>query len=144
VRLAGLLDAPYAFGSTYELEVGASDANWRSRLEDRAQFAAEREGEIVGTAGGVWAADSGASLVSMWVAPSARGSGAGDGLVSAVVAWAVDEGFTALRLWVTVGNDPAENLYLRHGFLRTGGLKPARSGEPRMEFEMVLPLGDQR
>jgi GNAT superfamily N-acetyltransferase len=59
-------------------------------------------------------------LFGMWVAPPARGSGAADALVAAVVGWAVDVGATRVELTVVVGNGPAERLYARHGFIPTG------------------------
>ena len=138
VRLAALLDAPYAFGSTYEREVVADEDNWRKRLVGRAQFVAELDGMVVGTAGGIASDAASAALISMWASPQARGKGAGDGLVNAVLGWARGEGFGAVYLWVTVGNLAAERLYARCGFTRTGATQPVFPGESRMELEMVL------
>jgi len=103
-------------------------------------FAAELDGRIVGIAGGYAPDEATAELISMWVAPSVRGRGAGDRLVGSVIAWAEDERHATLRLWVTDGNHRAERLYARHGFQRTGTVKPVHSGEDRMEFEMVRKL----
>jgi len=140
VRLAALRDAPYAFGSTYEAEVTLAEADWRARLEARTQFVAELRGLAIGTAGAYVRDAIAAELVSMWVSPSARGRGAGDALVRAVVGWARDQGFTAVGLWVATGNDRAESLYLRHGFARTGEVKRILAGSDRMEFAMTLRL----
>jgi hypothetical protein len=63
-----LKDAPYAFGSKYEREVHAGEDNWRERLAGRAQFVAELDGQVAGTAGGVASDDPNAALISMWVA----------------------------------------------------------------------------
>jgi ribosomal protein S18 acetylase RimI-like enzyme len=60
----------------------------------------------------------------MWVAPEGRGSGAGSGLVEAVVGWAAQNGATCLRTSVTLGNDPATRLYERTGFRDTGLREP--------------------
>ena len=136
VRLAALRDAPYAFGSTYERERTADENNWRERLANRAQFAAELEGEIVGTVGGIASDDTSAALISMWVAPRARGKGAGARLVDAVLDWAKEAGYGSVRLWVTDGNVAAERLYMRSGFTRTGAVQPVHPGQPRAEFEM--------
>jgi GNAT superfamily N-acetyltransferase len=57
--------------------------------------------------------------VSMWVAPDTRRQGVGDALVQRVIAWAEQAGFTRLELAVTVGNEAAERLYERCGFVRT-------------------------
>lgn len=133
-------DAPYAFGSKYEREVLADEDNWRSRLAGRSQFVAEVDGQVAGTAGGIASDDASAALISMWVAPAARGKGVGEMLVHAVLDWARDEGYPAVRLWVTSGNVAAERLYLRCGFVRTGATQPVFPGEPRMEIEMERVL----
>jgi GNAT superfamily N-acetyltransferase len=140
VRLAALKDAPYAFGSKYEREVHAHEGNWRKRLAGRSQFVAELDGTVAGTAGGIASDDPNAALISMWVAPAARGKGVGEALVHAVLDWARGEGYPAIRLWVTDGNDAAERLYLRCGFTRTGASQPVFPGEPRIEIEMERDL----
>jgi GNAT superfamily N-acetyltransferase len=140
VRLAALKDAPYAFGTKYEWEITKHEESWRTRLAARMQLVAEVDGKVVGTAGGIASDDGNAALISMWVAPSARGKGAGEQLVNTVVDWARQEGYPGIRLWVTDGNDAAEKLYVRCGFRRTGGTKRVFPSEPRMEFEMERDL----
>jgi GNAT superfamily N-acetyltransferase len=135
-----LKDAPYAFGSKFELELHADEDSWRNRLAGRSQFVAELDGNVAGTAGGIASDDASAALISMWVAPAARGKGVGEMLVHAVLDWARKEGYPAVRLWVTDGNVAAERLYLRCGFVRTGATQPVFPGEPRMELEMELVL----
>ncbi|GAA2932456.1 hypothetical protein GCM10020221_30280 [Streptomyces thioluteus] len=79
--------------------------------------------------------------------PAARSRGAADLLVGAALSRADELGLTGLRLWVTEGNDPAERLYVRHGFTRTGAVQPVREGEDAREFEMAraaTAAGDQR
>jgi ribosomal protein S18 acetylase RimI-like enzyme len=56
-------------------------------------------------------------LISMWVAPFARGRGVGDALVGAVIRWAEDCGARRVALRVAEGNDHATALYRRHGFV---------------------------
>ena len=116
------------------------EENWRERLARRPQFAAELDGEIVGTAAGIATDEGNAALISMWVAPNARGQGIGARLVSAVLDWAKGEGYTSVTLWVTDGNLAAERLYLRCGFTRTGAVQPVHPGEPRAESEMSRPI----
>ncbi|HUZ85920.1 MAG TPA: GNAT family N-acetyltransferase [Candidatus Baltobacterales bacterium] len=140
VRLAALKDAPYAFASTYEREIRAGEDDWRRRLAGRCQFVAEVDGEVAGTVGGIASDDGGAALISMWVAPSARGRGVGESLVHAVLDWARGEGHPAVCLWFAEGNVAAERLYLRCGFVRTGVTQPIVPGQPRMEFEMEHAL----
>jgi GNAT superfamily N-acetyltransferase len=140
VRLAALKDAPWAFGSKYEREVRAEEENWRSRLANRNQLVAEVDGKVIGTAGGIAADDGNAALISMWVAPGSRFRGVGEALVRAVLEWARDGAYHAVRLWVADGNGAAERLYRRCGFVPTGATQPIFPGEPRMEFEMELVL----
>ncbi|KNB49646.1 GNAT family N-acetyltransferase [Streptomyces caatingaensis] len=138
VRLAALADAPYAFCSTWAGEKAFTEETWRGRLARRGTFLAEDGGEPCGLVSVVPAESAGdADLVSMWVAPSARGRGAAGLLVGAALARAAEEGFARLRLWVTEGNDPAERLYARHGFVRTGAVQSVREGEDAREFEMA-------
>lgn len=141
VRLAALQEAPYAFGSTYERERETEEGNWRERLGNRAQMVAEVGGKVAGTAAGIasdedTAQGRAAALISMWVAPHARGRGVGASLVNAVVDWAKREGYDSIFLWVTEGNEVAERLYERCGFVRTGQVQPVHPGEPRVEYEM--------
>lgn len=136
MRLAALQDAPLAFGSTFERERAAGETSWRERLANRAQLAAEIDAEIVGTAAGIASDEGSAALISMWVAPPARGKGVGARLVNAVLDWASSEGYSSIFLWVTDGNAVAERLYERCGFTRTGTVQHVHPGEPRVEFEM--------
>jgi len=136
-----LRDAPYAFGSTWEREKDRPEEDWRRAVESRERYVAELDGRVVGTAsGGESGYSRAASLTSLWVDPSARGSGVGDSLIAAVTAWARDAGYQQLMLWVTEGNANAETLYHRHGFRRTGAIQPVRAGEDRLEFEMSVRL----
>ena len=64
--------------------------------------------------------DGAAGLFGMWVAPSARGQGAGGALVDAVVAWARAEAFPRILLDVGDDNEPAIHLYASRGFVPTG------------------------
>lgn len=69
-------------------------------------------------------------LLSMWVAPGARGRGVGDALIDAVVAWARAEGLSRIVLDVGDHNVAAIGLYTRHGFTPTGvtgALPPPRA-----------------
>jgi GNAT superfamily N-acetyltransferase len=139
IRLAALAEAPYAFGSTLAEERRLREPDWRARLTDRAQFVVRHRGEAVGTIGGV--VEDGAELVSLWVHPAWRGRGVGDLLVQAVLDWAREQGHPEVRLWVSADNAPAERLYARHGFVRTGESQPVTPGDPtRREFAMARAL----
>ena len=92
---------------------------------------------MVGTAASGDASYAGvAALTSLWVDPAARGKGVGDQLVDTVVEWARNAGYQQIVLWVAEGNDRAERLYERNGFVRTGEL----ARDPKPEFEMCRRL----
>jgi ribosomal protein S18 acetylase RimI-like enzyme len=75
----------------------------------------------------------------MWVAPEARGSGAGRVLVDAVIAWAGERGARRLVTSVTEGNDGALRLYERAGFADTGAREPlGHSGATVVVLERLL------
>jgi len=137
VRLAALKEAPSAFGSTYEAEVGHAEAAWRERLAGWARFVAEVDGEVVGVVGaGAGEFSGSAALTSLWVDPRFRGRGVGSALVAAVEEWARSQHLNQVVLWVTEVNRTAERLYEHIGFTRTGRVSEVRPGEPAVEHEM--------
>jgi len=142
VRLAALAEAPYAFSSTLERERGFDEDKWRERLAVTPHFGAWRAGALVGLVGAfVESPPDGWHLVSMWVSPAERGSGAADGLVTAVcdLAWA--QGGRRVALWVTEVNARARAFYGRAGFAPTGERALVRPSEPdHWELRMVREL----
>jgi ribosomal protein S18 acetylase RimI-like enzyme len=134
VRLRALADEPLAFGSTHAREAAYPRERWAAWARDSANgphqvtyFAtADRDDTPVGMAFAVIDADDAmlAHLFALWVAPDARGAGAGGALAAAVVEWAAGRGAQTLRTAVTVGNDRAARLYDRGGFRDTGIREP--------------------
>lgn len=123
LRLRALEDAPSAFGSRIEDWHDADEARWRQRLSlpGSCNLVARLDGRPVGMVSGVPAEETDAAeLVSLWVAPDARGRGVGDALLTAVAQWARERGARELRLDVAVGNTSAIALYVRHGFVDLG------------------------
>lgn len=131
VRLAALLDAPSAFGSTHAREAALSDADWLQRV---GQWQSDRATALLAwddaTPCGIVAAyvdqadASVAHLVSMWVAPTHRHRGIGRLLVGAVLDWADRRSIAVVQLMVTATNDSAQRLYERLGFVATGRSEP--------------------
>jgi GNAT superfamily N-acetyltransferase len=143
MRLRALSEEPTAFGSTYEREVEFTDDTWRSRLrpEGYAHFGCFDEldqmvGLVVG--GPDEAGDGVGRLYAMWVEAHARGTGAADALVAEVVAWARSQGYSAVQLLVTEGNDRAEAMYRRNGF-ELDGKHQLRERDGVRELEMIRP-----
>jgi GNAT superfamily N-acetyltransferase len=131
LRLAALKDSPDAFASSYAREAHRTEADWRTWPAGGAFFAAFAPafapsaalpvGEPLGIVG-TWvaAADPRTThLISMWVAPVARGRGVAAALVDAVVGWARDRDHHTVELEVAGGNAPAMSAYLRCGFIVT-------------------------
>jgi GNAT superfamily N-acetyltransferase len=144
LRLAALRDAPQAFGARLEIERGRDESDWRERLASRTQFVALGDGRRpVGTVGARQESEEETELVSMWVAPEVRGTGVADQLVAAVIDEARACGSVRVLLWVSDGNDRAERLYVRSGFVRTGRTEPLDDDDPSRgsEFEMSLAIG---
>jgi ribosomal protein S18 acetylase RimI-like enzyme len=144
LRLAALAEAPHAFGSRLADWQGEGDREerWRERLgiAGSHNVVAVLDGEPVGMATGVPGSDDSAELISMWVAPSARGRGVGDALVHEVERWARESGARVLRLDVAEDNAAAQALYERHGFALTGELGELMADGVRRERVMAKEL----
>ncbi len=119
VRLAALSDAPGAFGVRHAEWADAAEHRWRRRLIDVPLTLVARSDEgPVGVASGM---ESGqvVELISMWVAPSERGSGLAERLIDQVVAWAAARGQQTC-LMVRDDNLGAIRAYTRAGFIDHG------------------------
>ena len=118
LRLQALAEAPDAFGSTLAEWQDAGEERWRRRLHEvpfnAIVYVDEQPAGMVG-ATELDAAGT-TDLISMWVAPAARGRGAGDALIAAVIAWAEQQGAVRVALDVVASNAPATSLYRRNGF----------------------------
>ena len=150
LRLQALSDSPTAFASTYERELARTDEEWRGWLDRGATFFVENgagDPDIPGHADSPGHADpvglvavlGDGRLVSMWLHPSARGSGAADLLMAAAVDWAGQAGHQVLRLCVIKGNIAARRVYERHGFRLTGE-SCARDPDELTELQMERRL----
>jgi ribosomal protein S18 acetylase RimI-like enzyme len=148
VRLRALADAPTAFASTHAAEVTRSDREWRDWTAavasgvDAVAFVADDGERLQGLVVGHERTEQPerVALVSMWVAPEARGRGLGSELVERVVEWAEDRGADAVTLWVNESNAPAIGLYERAGFTATGARQPLPSAPDLTEIELALSL----
>lgn len=125
VRLQALDEAPHAFGTSLLEWQGDGDLEirWRNRLRDVPfNVVATVDGRPVGQVSGTDLDDQrSVELISMWVAPIARGSGVGEALIDAVVGWAGEIGAHGVSLAVKEANSHAIALYKRTGFVDRGG-----------------------
>lgn len=152
VRLRALEDTPSAFATTLEEARQFPDQVWKTRVNDASAgpdstlyLAVDPTGAVVGMVAALrnTTEPSTAELISMWVAPSARRTGTGAELVGRIVDWASESGYQRVELWVTRGNDGAERLYRKLGFIETGDVKPLPSDPCKDELRMRLELGVQ-
>ncbi len=145
VRLAALGEAPFAFSSTLDRELGFDEQVWRQRIGSAATFLAWLDGQPAGTATGrvddpddEFAVPGAWQLVGMWVDPAARGTGVADKLVTAVAEHARTEGAATVVLWVTVVNHRARAFYRRMGFRATGARQLVRPDDPGHWEEQLI------
>ncbi|WP_330475587.1 GNAT family N-acetyltransferase [Terrabacter sp. C0L_2] len=136
VRLASLADAPAAFGSRHEDWVDAPVERWRDRLTQvPLNLVAQESGRDVGVVSGQPDGDDWVELISMWVAPEARGTGTAAQLIGAVVDWAAAQDRRTC-LMVRSDNVRARTAYERAGFVDVGVPEDWPADEPpenRME-----------
>jgi ribosomal protein S18 acetylase RimI-like enzyme len=149
LRLRSLLDSPEAFGSTYGDESSQTERAWRDWAAGRwrggtaAVFVGRADdGTPVGTATGAeYEAEPGVAYVyAMWVAPDARGVGAGRALLDAVAEWARSRGCRRLFLSVTESNETARRFYEASGFADTGERRSLREGSETQTLILTKPL----
>lgn len=137
LRLSALADAPEAFRSSYAYWSGPGDEeeNWRARLSGRPFNLVFLQDDNPAGMVSATVVDGGevVELHSMWVAPSARGSGVGDAAIGAVVTWAREQGASSVLLSVMATNQPAAGLYRRHGFVDEG-VPPGHPDERAMRL----------
>lgn len=147
LRLQALADAPDAFSYTHAQAATQTDDAWAARLAAAAQsgrdcpLVAECDGVPVGLSWVKRDEDaSGAELYQVWVAPHARGVGAGAALLDAATAWSRGAGARSLRLGVTWTDSAAVRMYRRAGFEPVGPAEPLRPGSAIMSQPMRLTL----
>jgi ribosomal protein S18 acetylase RimI-like enzyme len=142
VRLAALQDAPAAFTSTYEQEVGFDEEFWRMRLGRSSRLLAELDDEPVGIVSvGLASEEDVAELFGMWVVPSERGHGVAWQLTEAAAEHARTQGRRAVKLWVSTDNGRAVAFFSSYGFRPGSERRPMTNDPATQEIAMVLPLG---
>lgn len=126
IRLQALLGDPRAFGSDHETESQKPLEWYAQSARDCAVFIAFDDDTPIGMAGFFRAAGLKSRhigyLFGVFVAPSGRRRGVGEGLIAAVIDHAKSE-VSQIRLAVGTYNHGAQALYQRHGF-ETYGTEP--------------------
>ena len=140
IRLQALAEAPYAFSTRLSEWQGAGDTEerWRNRLQNvPLNVIAYYDGAAAGMVSAYeWDTNvETVELISMWVAPFARGRGIGDALIDHVREWAARRHAARVVLAVRDANETAIALYERNGFQDEGAVvadSPAAPAERRM------------
>jgi ribosomal protein S18 acetylase RimI-like enzyme len=142
LRRQALADSPDAFGSTLAEWSGDGDTEprWRERLNHVPfNLIADDEGGPVGMLSVTAVVDDEAEIISMWVAPRARGRGAGDALLRAALGHAGAAGATRVALNVRVANEHAVRLYRRAGFVEVGWAMAPDATQVERRMQLDLP-----
>lgn len=93
---------------------------WLGQIEGRIEgmlSVVEVDGTIAGSIG-IYVHPEYGWMLGMFVDAPARGSGAGQAMLEAAIAWAKAKGVPALALLVFAHNERAIHLYKRNGFVR--------------------------
>ena len=143
LRQEALRESPEAFGAKLSEWQGAGDTEerWRHRLSTVAcnLVAWLGDGAVGMVSGTAPAEDATVYLISMWVAPVARGHGVGDALLDAALSWARTQGASRVGIDFYTTNTRARQLYERHGF--TLSETPPLSGD-KAERRMIRTLAE--
>ncbi|MFM8769608.1 MAG: N-acetyltransferase family protein, partial [Rubrivivax sp.] len=146
LRRQGLLESPSSFGSSHEEEVHKTPDQVRQHIAssvERVFLGLFAGAELVGMVG--VGREQGlkerhiAFIRSMYVAPAARGQGAGRQLLDAALqqarAW---HGVEQVTLSVTASNEAALRLYQAAGFMEVGRMPRALKVGPNYFDELMM------
>lgn len=136
LRLDMLADAPEAFWASQDEVRARTEQQWRTEIRGpRLHLQARRDPEVLGGIAVLpqgytpehQIADHEIILASLWVRPSARGTGASRALFGAAARLALDLKRPTVLLEVDDGNVHARRLYDRLGFVETGVRHPRQA-----------------
>jgi ribosomal protein S18 acetylase RimI-like enzyme len=154
VRLEMLADTPLAYLETVAEASARREGEWRFRAHRGSSGSTDlglcaeppdRPGRWVGYLACFVDSPGQGHVVSVYVAPSHRGTGLAAELLDAVRAWATrDAGLSRLHLFVHEHNDRAAAFYRRYGFTATGYREPYAPDPSTDEVELALLLDEHR
>lgn len=151
IRLEALLDTPAAFMTTHAQAVGFPDELWIRRAADGAQGRDQLTvlgldaGLPIGLAVGLERTDRRGpvtAIVSVYVAPQARGAGVGDRMLGLIEEWGMGLGSIRATLWVEETNARAVGFYERLGYAMTADRAQIQNDFGLFERRMEKPLGE--
>jgi GNAT superfamily N-acetyltransferase len=144
LRIAGLREAPYAFGATLHDTLSADPASFDSiaqqlgTAKDNACFVLYTEGQPAGLIDAFLEAGGSARafIRALWVAPAVRHLRGGELLVATASQWLGEHGAQQIYAWVADINTNAMGFYERLGFVSSGD-RQALQSDPR-QWETLL------
>ncbi len=147
LRLRSLADAPDSFGQTLDDAQALPDEQWPKYVERQPmglRLFAERDRVVVGMVVAIVGREGGdhrrCDVYAMWVAPEARGTGAGQMLVDAALRWSRSRGALDVYLRVSDTAEAARRLYERCGFRDSGERTAVRDGSALMASTLIAKL----
>jgi ribosomal protein S18 acetylase RimI-like enzyme len=122
IRLRSLKENPEAFGSTLETANSWDNENWISQVKNLNTFIAFSSGSDVGVVRIVQDQDdkTTAWIISMWVAPEARGKKVASKMLDQIIDWSKKNEIKCIKLDVVDTNKSAIRLYEKYNFKRNG------------------------
>ncbi len=146
IRLRSLTEDHPVLASL-DRERGFTEAHWRMRLRGSSWFVATQGRRPVGLISLIEEPGAPAHerhVVGLWVAPEARATAAGKGLLGAAVDRARTDGAALLTAWLLDGDEPVEALLRAAGFVASGVRTPFPRDRSLTEERWTRDLAGQR
>jgi len=147
LRIAGLREAPYAFGATLQDALSADPASFDNIAqqlavaEDNACFVLYTEGQPAGLIDAFFESEPGetprAFIRALWVAPAVRHLRGGELLVATASQWLIDHRAEQIFAWVADHNTNAMGFYERLGFVSSGDRQVLESNPQQWKTLLV-------
>lgn len=142
IRLRSLTEDHPVLGSV-EREQGFKENHWRMRLRGSQWFVATHGRRTIGLVSVLQEPGTPPDerhVLGFWVAPEARGTGAGRALLDAAAEQAAQEGAARLTSWLLDGDDEAETDLRAAGFRPSGIRMPVPRDRSLTEERWTRPL----
>jgi GNAT superfamily N-acetyltransferase len=152
IRLEMLVDTPDAYITTLDEATSYPDSVWIERAEngsagsEQATILGFDDGTPVAMAIGLRKRRDRTDIlviVSVYVAPSHRGTAVATDLMDAVERWGGEWNAPASSLWVTETNERAKAFYTKLGYKPTGDRARMKPHADRMEIRLEKSLPDR-
>lgn len=145
LRIAGLREAPYAFGATLQDALSEDPTSFDliaqqlAIAEDDACFVLYTEGQPAGLIDAFFEVGEPkrAFIRALWVAPAVRHLRGGELLVATASQWLAEHGAQHTYAWVADANTNAMGFYERLGFVSSGDRQALQSDPQQWETLLV-------